>query len=219
MHINSRDMRFSNPDPTDTRITDTPEKLALLLQVYERISGRKDTEIPTAPGLCIPNGFVAGANREGQETDVVYHLVDAPDVWFGFGSSDAVREEDTLLQRSPRAERALAKAGTKILRKGTRNIHGQAFEEVLLRNTVEQDGLRGEWFMMNGNELRTDPAQPFIDLSFRNGNRIPVPEMSMEQKDELRLNEILTKATLTEAESLAIWDKVSATLRPRPGAF
>jgi hypothetical protein len=72
---------------------------------------------------------------------------------------------------------------------------------------------------MYGNELRTDPAQPFIDLSFHNGNRIPVPDMSMEQKDELRLNEILTKATLTEAESLAIWDKVSATLRPRPGAY
>ncbi len=122
--IDASDPRYSADNYWKNRGSDTPNKLALLLQVYERISGRKDTDIPTAPGLCIPNGFVAGADREGQETDAVYHLVDAPDVWFGFGSSDAVREESTLLQRSPRAEKALEKAGTKILRKGERNIHG-----------------------------------------------------------------------------------------------
>lgn len=198
---------------------DTPEKLAHLLKVYERISGRKDNEIPSIPGLCIPNGFVAGADREGQETDAVYHLADAPDVWFGFGSSDAIKEDSTLLQRSPRAEKAMAKEDAKLLRKGTRTIHGQVYEEVLMGNTLEQDGIRGSMFMMYGNELRSDPLQPFVDLGFRNGNRIPVPELTMAEKDKLRLNEILTKATLTHAEALAIWDKVSATLRPRPGAF
>lgn len=197
----------------------TPEKLAHLLEVYERVSGRKDTEIPSVPGLCIPNGFVAGTDREGQETDAVYHLADAPDVWFGFGSSDAIKEDSTLLQRSPSAEKAMAKEDAKLLRKGTRTIHGQEYEEVLMGNTLEQDGIRGSMFMMYGNELRSDPLQPFVDLGFRNGDRIPVPELTMAEKDKLRLNEILTKATLTDAEAVAIWDKVSATLRPRPNAF
>lgn len=221
-HINAIDNTF--PEDANDSIAkqlgnDTPEKLAHLLKVYELVSGRKDTEIPSVPGLCIPNGFVVGADREGQDTDAVYHLADAPDVWFGFGSSDAIKEDSTLLQRSPSAEKAMAKEDAKLLRKGTRTIHGQEYEEVLMGNTLEQDGIRGSMFMMYGNELRSDPLQPFVDLGFRNGNRIPVPELTMAEKDKLRLNEILTKATLTDSEAVAIWDKVSATLRPRPGAF
>jgi hypothetical protein len=198
---------------------DTPEKLAHLLKIYDRVSGRKDTEIPTTPGLCIPNGFVAGADRQGQGTDAVYHLADAPDVWFGFGSSDSIKEKDTLLQRVPLVEKAIAESGEKVLRKGTRNIHGQKFEEFLMGNTPEQDGIKGSRFLMHGNELRVEPLQPFVHLGFYNGNRIPVPELSMVQKDNLRLNEILTKATLSDTQALAIWDKVSATLRPRPAAY
>lgn len=218
--INTQDRSFAKRErDDDTRKTDTPEKLAHLLKVYERVSGRKDTEVPSVPGLCIPNGFVAGAEREGQETDAVYHLNGAPDVWFGFGSSDAIKEATSLFDRAPDVERAMKDGGSKTLRKTKRLLHGQEYEEWLWVNTPEQDGIRGTHFLMHGNELRADPKQPFIEFKLLNGDRIPVPELSMQQKDALRLNEILTKATLTEAEALAIWDKVSATLRPRPGAF
>lgn len=219
MFINTRDMSFEEPDPTDTRKTDTPEKLAHLLSVYERVSGRKDTEIPSAPGLCIPNGFVAGVSREGQETDAVYHLASAPDVWFGIGSSDEIKEDETLFQRTPAVEQAMRDSGSKTLRKGKRTIHGQVYEEWLIGNVPASDQVRGTDFMLNGNETRADPEQPFIDLNFNNGRRIPTPELSMEEKDRLGLYKALPKATLSETEALAIWDKVSATLRPRPGAF
>lgn len=207
--------KFAN----DTRTTDTPEKLAHLLKIFDRVSGRKDTEVPTAPGLCIPNGFVAGAERKGQETDAVYHLVDAPDVWFGFGSSDAIKEKTTLFDRTPDVERAMKDGGSKTLRKDKRTLHGQTYEEWLFINTPEQDDVRGSNFLMHGNELRTDPAQPFIEFKLHNGNRIPVPDLTMVEKDRLGLFKPLPKATLSDAEALAIWDKVSATLRPRPRAF
>lgn len=203
----------------DTRKTDTPEKLAHLLSVYERVSGRKDTEIPSAPGLCIPNGFVAGVSREGQETDAVYHLASAPDVWFGFGSSDEIKEDETLFQRTSAVEQAIRESGSKTLRKGKRTIHGQVYEEWLIGNAPASDQVRGTDFMLNGNETRTNPEQPFIDLNLNNGRRIPTPELSMEEKDRLGLYKTLPKATLSETEALTIWDKVSATLRPRPGAF
>lgn len=221
MYVDSRDMSqdIDKPDPTDTRKTDTPEKLAQLLKVYERVSGRKDTEVPTVPGLCIPNGFVAGAERRGQETDAVYHLEGAPDLWFGFGSSDAIKEKTTLFDRAPDVERSMKDGGSKTLRKQKRTLHGQAYEEWLFINTPEQDDVRGAYFLMHGNELRTDPAQPFIEFKLHNGNRIPAPEMGMEEKDRLGLFRPLTKATLSDTEALTIWDKVSATLRPRPGAF
>jgi hypothetical protein len=217
--INARDMAFAEPDPTDTRKTDTPEKLAHLLKVYGRVTGRKDTEVPTVPGLCIPNGFVAGAERKGQETDAVYHLNGAPDVWFGFGSSDAIKEKTTLFDRAPDVERSMKDGGSKTLRKQKPTLHDQTYEEWLFINTPEQDDVRGSYFLIHGNELRTDPAQPFIEFKLHNGNRIPVGQLSMEEKDRLGLFKPLTKATLSDAEALAIWDKVTATLRPRPGAF
>lgn len=219
MQINSRDMAFAEPDPTDTRKTDTPEKLAHLLKVYERVSGRKDTEVPTAPGLCIPNGFVAGATREGQDTGAVYHLADAPDVWFGITSDGTIGAMSTLFQRSSEIEQGMSRAGVKTFRKAERRIHGEPYEEWLLTNTPYQDEVRGTRFVLHGNEAADKPDQPFIKLAMYNGDRIPVPELTMAEKDKLRLNEILTKATLTDPEAVAIWDKVSSTLRPRPGAF
>ena len=220
--INATDNTF--PESANDSIAkqlgnDTPEKLAHLLKVYERVSGRKDTEVPSVPGLCIPNGFVAGAEREGQETDAVYHLADAPDVWFGFGSTDAVRSKTSLFQRSAEVERFIERQEVKTIRKETRTLHGLPYEEWLFGNYPYQDGVRGTKFYLYGNELRADPKQPFVEFKLLNGDRIPVGELSMQQKDALRLNEILTKATLTEAEALAVWDKVSATFRPRPGAF
>lgn len=220
LQVDAQDVSFAYTKfANDTRKTDTPEKLAQLLKVYERVSGRKDTEAPTAPGLCIPNGFVAGTERKGQETDAVYHLIDAPDVWFGFGSSDAIKEKTTLFDRAPEVERSMKDGGSKTLRKENRTLHGQAYEEWLFINTPEQDDVRGTYFLMHGNELRTDPAQPFVEFKLHNGNRIPVPQLTMEEKDRLGLFKPLTKATLRDAEALTIWDKISATLRPRPGAF
>jgi len=220
--IDSMDNTFpedANDSIAKQLINDTPEKLAHLLKVYERISGRKDTEIPSTPGLCIPNGFVAGASREGQDTGAVYHLRDAPDVWFGLTHDGTIGAMSTLFQRASELEKGMARAGVKTLRKAKRDIHGEPYEEWLFTNTPYQDDVRGTRFVLHGNESGEKPDQPFLKLALYNGDRIPVPELSMEQKDRLGLNAPLTKATLTDAEAQGIWDKVTATLRPRPGAF
>ena len=80
----------------------------------------------------------------------------------------------------------------------------QTHEEWLFINTPEQDGVQGSNFLMHGNELRTDPAQPFIEFKLHNGNRIPVPDLTMVEKDRLGLFKPLPKATLSDAEALAI---------------
>lgn len=217
--IDASDPKYATDSYWKARGNETPRKLALLLAVYERVSGRKDTEIPGVPGLCIPNGFVAGASREDQETDAVYHLAGAPDVWFGISSSDEIKEDESLFQRASGVERAIRDGGSKTLRKSKRTIHGQPYEEWLVGDVPGSDQVKGSRFMLNGNETRTVPEQPFIEFKLLNGKRIPTPELSMEEKDRLGLYKALPKATLSEAEALAIWDKVSATLRPRPGAF
>jgi len=146
-------------------------------------------------------------------------LADAPDVWFGITSDGTIGGMSTLFQRSSELEKGMSRAGVKTLRKAKRVVHGEPYEEWLFTNTPYQDDVRGTRFVLHGNESGEKPDQPFLKLAFYNGDRIPVPELTMPEKDRLGLFKPLTRATLSEAEALAIWDKLSATLRPRPGAF
>jgi Tle cognate immunity protein 4 C-terminal domain/Tle cognate immunity protein 4 N-terminal domain len=197
---------------------DVPEKLNHLLEVYERVSGRKDDEIPSTPGTCIAHGFVAGARGKDQDVEMIYHMKGVPDVYFTINAYDSIKEADTLLQRAAGAKKILADEGHKVVRQGVRSIHGSAYEELLMLGPTS-DRVQGAKFRMHGNELRVQPTKPFLMFYFNNGYRIPMPEMDMNEKDRLGLFADLPKATLGDAESVALWDSVSATLRPRPGAF
>jgi hypothetical protein len=53
-------------------------------------------------------------------------------------------------------------------------------------------------------------------VSLASGSRIPHGELSREEVAKLKRIE---KATLGAAESVALWDAVIPSLRPRPGAF
>lgn len=195
--------------------TNVAEKLDHLLNVYSRVRGRKDDEIPTNQGDCIANGFVAGPPSDQQAIDVPYHLQGSPDLYFDFNHTTTVRERDTMLERSAKVEKEMQASGTQTVRKGKRDINGMPYEEWLMRGPTP-DRVPGTMFMLHGNETASDPAKPFVELRLFNGFRIPAPERTLEQKAQLK---DLEKATLTEAQAIALWDKVAATLRVRPGAF
>jgi Tle cognate immunity protein 4 C-terminal domain/Tle cognate immunity protein 4 N-terminal domain len=195
--------------------TDTPQKLDHLLNVYTRVRGRKDDEIPTDRGDCIANGFVAGSSSDRQAINVPYHLQGSPDLYFDFNHTTTVRERDTLLERTAKVEKEMQDSGTQTIRKGKRDISGLPYEEWLMRGPTP-DRVPGTMFMLHGNETASEPAKPFVELRLFNGFRIPAPERTLEQKAQLK---DLEKATLTEAQAVALWDKVVATLRVRPGAF
>jgi Tle cognate immunity protein 4 C-terminal domain/Tle cognate immunity protein 4 N-terminal domain len=219
--IKATDLTF--PEDADDPIakqlrTDVNEKLALLLKVYERLRGRGLNEIPTEPGLCIANGFVKGPANPKEQTFFPFHLDGAPDVFFGFHSKTDVREKDTILQRSADIEKLMKEAGASTVRKGKRPLNGVEAEEWLSRGPTPSH-VQGTMFQLMANETSTDPAKPNIELGLFNGFSIPRPELPDEEMRRLGLYEELKKASLTEAEAVAIWDKVTATLRPRPGAF
>jgi Tle cognate immunity protein 4 C-terminal domain/Tle cognate immunity protein 4 N-terminal domain len=195
--------------------TDTPQKLAHLLRVFSRIRGRKDNEVPSEQGDCIANGFVAGPSSDQQAVNVPYHLQGSPDLFFDFNHRTTVRERDTMLERTAKVEKEMQGSGTQTIRKGKRDIGGMPFEEWLMRGPTP-DRVPGTMFMLHGNETASDPATPFVDLRLFNGFRIPAPERTLEEKAQLK---DLEKAFLTEAQALALWDKVTATLRVRPGAL
>jgi hypothetical protein len=219
MSIQALDMALARiRRESDTRQTDTDQKLAHLLSIYERIRGRRDDEIPAQPGLCIPNGFVLGAQRENQMVGFVYHLRDSRDVFFTASTYDSIKESNTLLQRTGPQERAMAASGHSVLRKGKRQIHGEEYEEFLAQGPSKDDVL-GVDFNLHGNELRKQTQQPFFIYTFRTGRNIPRPEMNLNEKDRLNLYKPLPKAGLTPEQAMRLWDAVTPTIRHRPGAF
>ncbi|MDC8785320.1 T6SS immunity protein Tli4 family protein [Roseateles koreensis] len=194
-------------------------QLEALRKLYTKTRGMAEGEIPTEPGLCIANGFVQGRTYQAEVVELVYQLDGAPDVFFGFSEDSNLKEKDTLLQRSAKVEAAMKLADTTTLRKGVRKTEHMEFEEWLMHGPLADEVFKGTRFQLTANEATGGRDKPYTDLTFHNGARVPQPEMNWQQKEALGLDKKLTHATLTPAEAMAIWDQVTSTLRPRPGAF
>ncbi len=181
--------------------------------------GLDEREIPIEAGLCIGSGFVAGAPLEDEGMQMAFDLNDSPDVYFNFSEDGSLHEESTLLQRSGQVESEMAQSGTKTVRKGERSVHDRPYEEWLMKGPTP-DEVQGTMFTLHGNEVAQGADKPFISLVMYNGFRvIQPPDLTMDQQERRGLFKRLEKATLSEAEAVALWEKVTATLRVRPGAF
>ena len=218
MLIDARDMSFENTRfENDTRKTDVPEKLAHLLNVYERVRGRADLEVPTEQGVCFANGFLRGEpnDEEKSQVDLYYHLSTKKDVYFSFYNlSGTGSEEDTLLDRGPAIEKHLKERNGQTLRKGKRESHGLKFEEWL--SSVESETSTGMMFhdmTLEMNSKTVSAMTPLFIVDLDSGVEYPGPALSLE---EAAVHKPLTKATFNAAQTIALWDKVTATLRPRP---
>jgi hypothetical protein len=203
----------------DTRKTDIPEKLAHLLNVYERIRGRNEQEIPSESGLCIVNGFVKGPPIENESMQMAFDLRSFPDLYFNFSELGDLHESKSILQRTAQVEKEMGLSGTVTLRKGKLDIHELSYEEWLMKGPTS-DRVNGTMFSLHGNETGHGSDKPFVTLQLLSGFRVIQPsELSDAERERRGLYKELERATLSEAEALALWDKVIPTLRPRPGAF
>jgi len=213
MQADARDMSFS--DRPDGRPTDTAEVLSNLLKLAARVRGRQPHEVPTEAGACITNGFVSGPASEHETVPLAFHLDGSRDVYFKFVSETDLQESDSLLERSAKVEREMKASGTTTVRKGARTIHGQAWEEWLFKGPTPER-VDGTMFTAIANEKIGSPQTPYVSFDLFNGFAIPHPPLSLEESARWPK---LEKATLSEAEAVAIWDAVVPTLRKRPGAF
>jgi len=191
MKISARDMSgISRLSADDTRRTNVGEKLAHLLKVYERVDGLPEGYVPNEPGLCIPNGFVAGSAIEEEALSVTYRLKDSPDVYFTFQEQGDLHEDDSLLERTGQIEREMKPSGTQTVRKGVRNISDQSYEEWLMKGPTP-DEVEGTMFMLHGNEVAEGADKPFITLEMFNGFRVmQSPDISEEMKERLGLYQL-----------------------------
>ena len=207
---NYKDAGFDRPDDPPN---DVPEKLAHLLNVYERVRGRDDLEIPAEQGVCFANGFLRGEPNDEEQVDLYYHLYSAKDVYFAFHSLSDLQQDDELLDRSKAIEAMLEEASGYTLRKG--NVKGpiKSAQEWLMSKKSSDSGLLYQHFTLEANAKTGSAMTPVLILDMNAGIRIPGPALSLEQA---AVAKPLSRTTFSEAQSVVLWDKVAPTLRPRP---
>jgi hypothetical protein len=199
-------------------------KLAILQALYARTAGRPSGEIPTQPGTCIQNGFISGpaSDKMSESISIDFVSKSMPDVNFTLQSNSGIRGTTTLLERLPDIEASLKAAKGHFIRKGHHtNPKGMSYDEILMAAITPNDHVMGQYFTLEANSKKGSAETPLLNVDFFNGDR---EDPSAPAEDDLmriqppKLSP-LSKASLSEAEAVDLWDKTTATLRPRPGAF
>jgi hypothetical protein len=191
-------------------INDVPEKVGLIISFIRRVRGRADDEIPTEPGVCFQGGFLSLKAGDGEDVSALFALKDKPDVSFDLETNTDLldKPKDTLLNRLPEIRADIKDSHTNghILRADAVDLGGIKAEEVLLSG-ITPARIDGHIFMLQANIATSGPLTPHLELEMDNGNFSNFTGNKIE------------KASLTEAEAIALWDVVSRTLRPRPNGF
>lgn len=193
--------------------------LARVLNVFSRTSGRGDS-LPSGQGVCILNGFVSGPAKDEEGVTLLYRLKDAADVYFRFNTENSYTREDTLVERSKKIEPVFAGNQGRTLRRAKRTVKGISDGEEYLYTILgepdsEHKQIMKYKFIFEANSTIGSAATPLILVNFENGEILSQPNQS-EGAPSLAP---MARATLSEAEAIALWDVVIPTIRPRPGAF
>ncbi len=195
---------FIKAQVSESELNTTVRTLVKMKELLSRISGRKDTEIPTVAGTCIPDGFIAGSRNEKERITFVYQGNDSAHFNFSVEILNYIKEKDNMLDRISGMEGMLLAMRVKTIRKGKRKINGTHTEEILASGSegmLSEPEIKIPQYMFNliANETLGDYKNPFVNIELKNDRESPTP--------------------YSENELVAFWDAVTKTFRKRPGAF
>jgi hypothetical protein len=192
--------------------------IGTIKSIARRLRQRAENEIPTEPGNCIENFFLPDSpddekNHPGELISIGFRLKEFPDAHFSIRThpSNPHDPESTSLKRqwqrviedpaAPEEKKALAKI--KYFRERPREIHDwKTGYELLLRNPDEEGVHSYHDFEVRFTGVPHDPYKPYVDIQFQTG----VADNAAGA----------TKASLTDGEVIAVWDKITSTIRVRP---
>jgi len=177
------------------------EKLA---QLVTQFRSREENEIPTEAGYCFDGGFITEpiTAKQTERTTMFVGLNGHPDVSIALNMIAGITTPRTLLERD-----AAASIGDEnrsrfhIFRRGPRPWNGEPGEEVLER-VHEFNGDYVHSFMWELIHNKTDSVfTPLMSFELSTGHGQPGTTVN---------------SSLTDAEALALWDKMLSSLRVRP---
>jgi hypothetical protein len=191
---------------------------ALIKSIARRLRLRAENEIPTEPGNCIEYAFLPdepGPPKEppAELISIGFRLKEFPDVHLSIQirpSNPHYSESDSLEWQLERLEKNLKAEDpnhpmlkTVYFRRGPRQIHDWVNGFEGLSRSPEQSEVHSiHDFAIAFRGVAGDYLKPFADIRMQTGVA----------------NNVIgaTKASLTDEEAIAVWDKITSTIRVRP---
>jgi hypothetical protein len=181
----------------------TEKEFKSLEQVISRLKLRQPDEIPDVPGFCIDRGIVVGHENPTLSEGITMFVGDRriPTLSIVFDSTAGTKDPQTLLERAAVNDVRLEfPSSFNDLRTGPRRLNEHDGGEVV-ESVKEDDGRKNHSFMWQSNPIKEDVYHPQITI-----------EMATGHSNELAL----MKTPFTDGEAVALWDRVTSTLRTRP---
>lgn len=194
------------------------ETIADIKSIARRMRQRPEDEIPIEPGNCVEHFFLPDKQNPTRD-DLMEHirigfrLKEFPDAHFSIyvapsnppdPEGDSLRTQWKRIKESPTTpDEKAALAKIDFFRESPRQIHEwKTGYEVLLRNPDEEHVHSYHDFQAKFTGVPHDPFRPYADIQFQTG----VGDNAAGS----------TKASLTDEEAIAVWDKITSTIRVRP---
>lgn len=197
--------------------SDAEDAVELISSIAQRLRHRTEKEIPAEPGNCIEGAFLPDPENPSEDhlsehIRVGFRLKEFPDTHFSFyvAPSNPHNPDGDSLERqfkrikedpaTPEEKRMLAKI--KYFRESRRRIHEwDTGYEVLMRLPDEEGSRSHHEFQMKFIGVAHDPYKPYADLQMQTG--------------VLDNAAGATNPGLTDDEAIAVWDKITSTIRVR----
>ena len=186
--------------------------VAELLNIARRLRLRDENEIPDEPGVCIEEGFIASPlDFNSERIAIGFRFPEVPDVTLAIETISTARptEDDTLkaaLKGGQEGARVLGLSSLfsriRFLRKHDRAIGNWKGAEALSRLPSKDGSPETHDFMFIAPGVANDMLRPYVKINFYTG----VEENSRGQ----------VQPSLTDNEAVAMWDKLTTTIRVRP---
>jgi hypothetical protein len=191
---------------------------ALINSIARRLQQRSEIEVPNSSGNCLETAFLPDGpdddkEHPGELVRIGFRLKEFSDVHFSIetrpsnyndpDSESLERQWKRIMADSFTPEEEKVFANTRFFRQSKRQINEwKSGYEVLTRSPDQEGSLSHHDFELRFTGVGHDPYKPYADIQFQTG----VADNAAGA----------TKASLTDEEAIAVWDKITSTIRVRP---
>ena len=184
---------------TEAQMNEKPAKLAAMQSLISRLSGRKDEDIPSAKGVCIPNGFIR--DDGGKHLEKITFSYENDDFILGvYTNNKYPGSEDTLFNRSAQINEALKTSNQYTIKKVA----------------LSPNGIPAESWLFGGIQTIRNPATgqdektTFYDFDFKANERDATAD---KPRFGIGLTSEYKKTRYSEAQMVEIWERLVNSLR------
>lgn len=194
------------------------EIVSEIKNIASRLRSRGEEEIPVSPGNCLNHAFLedkmsVDAELPVEHVRVAFRLKEFPDTHLSIytappnldsAESDTLEWQLARLEEKQKAENPnhpLLK--TKYFRRGTRKINEWLNGWEAISRSPDQPGQHGTHeFVMDFKGVPKDLLKPYADVQMQTGVGGNIGGA--------------VKPSLTDEEAIAVWDKITSSIRVRP---